>query len=70
MTPTDQEGKIMKNKKWEEFKAKKRRETVLQMKENGITYEEADDAFLDMMGEINLRREKKAVSIIIHCFFL
>lgn len=34
---------------WEEFKARKRKQVVELMKENGITYEQADDAFLDMM---------------------
>lgn len=42
----------MNKKAWETLKAKKRREAVMRMKEYGITYELADNAFLDMMGQI------------------
>lgn len=49
------------NKKihWEALKAKKRRESVKQMKENGITYDQADDEFLDMMER---SRQSKKIS--------
>ncbi len=44
-----EEGKMFKS--LEELRDKKRREMVERMKENGITYEQAADAFMDMMGD-------------------
>jgi len=43
------EGKMFKS--LEELKDKKRREMIERMKEDNITFEQADDAFMDMMEE-------------------
>jgi competence transcription factor ComK len=51
-------SETMNRKSWEALKENKRREAVKKMKENGITYEQADEAFLDMMGEMEEEEEK------------
>ena len=52
------EKKSKDNTSWELLKDDKRRECVRRMKKDGVSYDEADDAFLEMIGSKEDKEEK------------